>query len=945
MAENVQYQISGDGTYFDEAIKSLLYNEIPVMHSCGEKKEEEIKIKGGDSGDWIAIEDKTPAAYYATIRTTGLYYTGKYSTPVFYTLENGNYKYVEADVQYSDDRKYITVYSNTNSDLYFTFISSCKDWRSFIETKDMLYYEPIYNDNNEVVSYAVGVRREFKNVISEITSSDILSEYNKKSVTKIDEDGFSECPVLRSIAIPNTVTNIGDNAFTNCARLQGIDIPSVVESIGASAFEGCTGLATVVIPNSVKNIGWAAFYGCSGLTSVTIGNSVASIGNYAFQNCAGVTSVKIPSSVKSIGDSAFEGCTELADVTISYRITSIGASAFKSCKKIKNIKVPGSVTSIGASSFEGCIGLTSISIPFVGATKNGTSNTHFGYIFGADSYSGNKAVVPSRLKAVEVNESGHYSIASNAFYECSSIETIKLLGYPRSFGYDAFKYCTGLSGVYINNLGAWCTATFEPRFESQVPTVYSNPLYRGSDDDYSYKSRDLYIRNKKVETLHISNSETTIVRKFAFCGCTMTKLKTSVGNSEYPSDIIIEKFAFMQCPNLTEADLRLCSFGGRVYDNQLVNQSNVFVDCASLKSITINASTKEIPKGFVAADNVVGVLENVDLYRFVGAGMVASFKSSEATQRAFCCRIRTDTEMYVNIDGFLSIFTKQGSTTGGTDLFYGTWSSNSDGSGNTLRFENNNKVSYNDGEASEYVVSDGLRTSLLYGESGNGLRREIDECELNLTTIASYAFKGHAAYGVYVPSSVTTIGVASFGASPSTPYDEAYASSITINPAGGGLTIDKYGFRLFYNTTRLIIPSRVVFIDREAFFELGFGVYITHTSSSKPPQDSRCLTYIYRPYDPENPYCVGSITEIGRYAFGDPTSQREDGSYYDHWKAFQLFVLNECLSNYQNAYGWKDYVSGKRGGETYEYKLKERNSLGQIKEDVPLLSGFDPANV
>lgn len=912
MAENVQYQISGDGkTYFDEAIRSLLYGEIPVMHSCGG---EEIKIKGGEFSDWIEIKNKIPAAYYATIRTTGLYYTGEYSTPVFYTLENGVYKYVEADVQYSDDRKYIIVYSNTNSDLYFAFISSCKDWRSFIKTKDMLYYEPIYDSNNEVASYAVGVRNEFKGIISEITSSDILSIYNEKPVTKIDEDGFSECPVLGSVAIPDSVTNIGDNAFTNCTRLRGIDIPSGVNYIGTSAFSGCANITHVVIPNGVSVINDHSFEG------------------------TGIDSANISRNVAIIGESAFSDCTQMKTVTFEYGLQSIGESAFSNCSSLSSLEIPGSVRSIGFSAFFNCVMLNSIELPFVGATKSGTSNAHFGYVFGASSYSENKDNVPISLKTVEINNTSGYTIARNAFYECSYVETIKLLGRPRAFGRGAFERCTGLGRVYIDNLGNWCDATFEP---ADI-TVYSNPLYRGTDDNYKYKSRDLYIGNEKVEALNISNAETTIVRNFAFCGCAMTKLATRIDNPDFPSDIIIEKFAFMQCPNLAEADLRWCSFGGRVYDGQVVNQTNVFMDCPSLKSVTINASTKEIPGGFVTADNIIGVLENVDLYRFVGDGMVASFKSSEVNQRAFCCRIRTNTEMFVNIDGFLSIFTKQDSTTGGTDLFYGTWSSNKDGSGNTLRFENNNKVSYNSGSFVTYTVSDGLRTSLLYGETGHGLRREIDERTLNLTTVSSYAFKGHAAFGVYIPSSVASIGNAAFGASPSTSYGRENASSITINSEGIDLTIDKYAFRYFYNTSRLIVPGRVANIGEKAFLELGFGVYAT--TSGRPPQDRRCLIHMYRPYNPSATYCIFSITEIGLYAFGDPTAQRKDGSYYDHWKSIQLFVPEEYLSTYQQADNWKDYVSGVRYGQTYKYMLEDTSSTGSIVE-VPLLSGFDVTNL
>jgi hypothetical protein len=41
-----------------------------------------------------------------------------------------------------------------------------------------------------------------------------------------------------------------------------------------------------------------------------------------------------------------------------------------------------------------------MTIPFVGATKDGSSYTHFGYIFGASYYEYNDDYVPASLKTV-----------------------------------------------------------------------------------------------------------------------------------------------------------------------------------------------------------------------------------------------------------------------------------------------------------------------------------------------------------------------------------------------------------------------------------------------------------------------------------------------------------------------------------------------------------------
>ena len=93
----------------------------------------------------------------------------------------------------------------------------------------------------------------------------IPATYCGKAVTEIARSGFSSCPNLVNIAIPDSVTSIGENAFNGCS------------------------LTSIVIPNSVTEIGYGAFYNCTSLTSVVIGNSVTEIGAFAFYGCTSLT--------------------------------------------------------------------------------------------------------------------------------------------------------------------------------------------------------------------------------------------------------------------------------------------------------------------------------------------------------------------------------------------------------------------------------------------------------------------------------------------------------------------------------------------------------------------------------------------------------------------------------------------------------------------------------
>jgi len=261
--------------------------------------------------------------------------------------------------------------------------------------------------------------------------------------------------------------------------------------------------------------------------------------------------VVIPSTynglpVTGITDNGFSSYTGMTSIKIPASVTSIGNSAFSDCSGLTSVMIPESVTSIGSNAFYNCSSLTSITIPFVGATLNGTSNTHFGYFFGASNYNNNSYYIPASLKTVIIT--GGNSIAASAFYYCDGLTSIIIPDSVTSIGYNAFYKCDSLMSVTIPD---------------SVTSIGSSAFYGC-----------WYLKS-----VTIPDSVTSIGQE-AFSGCTGLTSVT-IGNSVTS----ISSSAFYGCNNLTSVTIgnSVTSIG-----------SNAFYNCSKLTSITIPNSVTSI---------------------------------------------------------------------------------------------------------------------------------------------------------------------------------------------------------------------------------------------------------------------------------------------------------------------------------------------------------------
>ena len=312
------------------------------------------------------------------------------------------------------------------------------------------------------------------------------------SVSTIGEFAFSYCSSLTTIEIPSSVTSIGYYAFHSCKSLESITLPFVGDSVksptdtyqypfgyifGTDRYIGgvsttqyyygsstsSTTDSTYYIPASLKEvtitggyINYGAFYKCNNIESVILEEGVMSISSYAFYYCSSLTSVTIPNSVTNIGNnSAFSGCSSLEYNTYENGLylgndnNPYVVLVKASNKDITTCVINENTKFIYYSPFRDCSSLKSITLPFVGQNADGGGATHFGYIFGAPSYSSNISYVPSSLKEVIIT--GGTSIESYAFYSCISLTSITIPNSVTSIESYAFFNCRSLTSITIPN--------------------------------------------------------------------------------------------------------------------------------------------------------------------------------------------------------------------------------------------------------------------------------------------------------------------------------------------------------------------------------------------------------------------------------------------------------------------------------------------------------------
>ncbi len=119
----------------------------------------------------------------------------------------------------------------------------------------------------EKIELPASIKKIGENAFSDTLISSIKIPENIRSFD------FSGCFNLSEIIIPPSVKIKQFGGFSLCPKLESITIPDSVRKIKSSAFS-YSGLKNIIIPDSVETIGELAFYSCGKLESVTCGKGI-----------------------------------------------------------------------------------------------------------------------------------------------------------------------------------------------------------------------------------------------------------------------------------------------------------------------------------------------------------------------------------------------------------------------------------------------------------------------------------------------------------------------------------------------------------------------------------------------------------------------------------------------------------------------------------------------
>lgn len=273
-----------------------------------------------------------------------------------------------------------------------------------------------------------------------------------EKVIEVNKNAFKDRSDIVSVILPSSVTDVGMNAFENCSNLIRIYIPKSVTYVGSNAFLGCHDSLTVYCQadeqpatwgynwhNGVRNVVWGFVKNSSGLEFTSNGDGTCCVSGMG--DCTD-TDVVIPTYstdgdlVIKVGDGAFCN-TNITSVYIPASVETIG-DAFEKCTELVSVDFAdeSALTVIASFAFWECSSLESIVIP--------EGATHIGDYAFFNCASLKSVVIPTSV----------ISIGNETFKKCASLESIIIPAGVQNIASAAFADC--------DNLTIYCEADSMP---------------------------------------------------------------------------------------------------------------------------------------------------------------------------------------------------------------------------------------------------------------------------------------------------------------------------------------------------------------------------------------------------------------------------------------------------------------------------------------------------
>lgn len=275
------------------------------------------------------------------------------------------------------------------------------------------------------------------------------------TVEIISDNAFEGCTSLSNISLPvNTI--LGKNLFKGCSGITSFSFLSGRKAIEIGMFRDCSGLTNLQLPQSIDSICDYAFMGCHGLSKLTITNKIKSIGKFAFKDCTNIDTLIIDVAVSgiSINSLAFSGCDTLTTIVSNAIVPPVLDKGLGlSEQQLENVKLIVPHSSLEAyQNADGWKEIANIEARAYDFEKNGfyykvINNNDVAITYKDTDYNsyGHISDLPSNV-SFNGNQYNITTIGENAFRNCSQIKSIFLRNI-KIIEKNAFMGCYNLEEV------------------------------------------------------------------------------------------------------------------------------------------------------------------------------------------------------------------------------------------------------------------------------------------------------------------------------------------------------------------------------------------------------------------------------------------------------------------------------------------------------------------